>query len=357
MADECLPILNRIAELKSQRQSLQKELGTAPPALKPALVELIKKLNTDISQQESELRKCRSDNPQPSFPDFSIHFRFCIPDQDTRDQLIEQLNEAFEDENGIAHSQCINGDEKIGIWIPERGSPEARELGLESINLLDNSGENISMLLRRSLVQRQVRAEWNAQPKVLNSNGNPDPQGNTILTNLTFQFEQPNRVVTQIEGFRRRLFPLPDTDFTIAITDLLSVVTQGELEEIGKLQCHTSSNIDADFDVFDLIASSLLGGPLVGAIRGLFQVAVDIFDSSLGPDQDEGGVGCGLLKLYPDSIEVGDEQSLDVTYRRIQVFPSSIKASGTASLISRTSNKIKVSSDFSGRGALVVEGQ
>lgn len=357
MADKCQEILGRIADLKSQQQTLQAELKEASPALKAGLANFIKKLSKDIDQQQQELSKCRADNPQPIFPDFSIDLRLCIPDQGTRDQLVAQLNEAFDAERGVAHSQCIDDDEKIGIWIPGRGTPEARELGLESINLLDNPGENISMLLRRSLVQRQVREEWNAQPKVLNSNGNPDPNGNTILTNLTFQFEQPNRVVTQIEGFRRRPFPLPDTDFTITITDLLSVISQGELEDIGKLQCQTSTNVDADFDVFDLVSSLLLGGALVGGLRGLFQIGADIFDNSLGPDPDENGVGFGLIKLFPKRITIDDDQSIEMTYRRIQVFTTGIKASGNATLIGRTANRFMVAAGFSSKNTLVIDGK
>ena len=352
MPDKCRPILDRIAELKSQRQLLQSELKSNP-GMKEGLAKLIKELAIQIAQQEVLLKQCRADNPQPVLPDFSMESRLCLPD-DKRRQLIEQLNEAFSGERGIAQSLCIGGTERTGVWIPERGSSEARDLGLESVNLLPDGGENVGFLVRRGLIQRRAREAWDAQPKVLNSDGDFDPDGRIILTNFSFRFESPNRVVTQIEGFRRGFFPFPDTDFTVTITDILTVVLQDE-EDIGKLACSSSVDTEAEFDIFDFITSLLLGGPLLGAIRGLFQISADIFDGSLGPDHEDGGVGCGVLQLLPETIAIDDETSVEITYNRISVFPSGILALGFASIVSRTSDRLMVSTGLSGRAALVVE--
>lgn len=330
MPDPCKPIEDRITALQAERRLLQDELKKASPSEKPDIIQLIKEVSASIREQGKELKRCRSQNPAPIRSTISFEIATCL-DAETR-QLIEQkLTEAFASQNGIAHATCINGTERIGIWVPSVGEENARRLGLEFVNLLREPGELFGLSIAHSFIQRTVRAEWEARPKAFNDDGEPAPEGPVFLTNFSFRLESPNQVVTITEGFRR-VDILGDVDFTAVTTDTLRIGI--EEEEADRIRCDTSTHIDADFQGLDFLLNLFLGGPL-GLVRALFHIGADIFDGSLGPENDRGGVGCSLLALFPKRIQVDEEREFVFNYSRIEMFSSFILAGGTVSLALR----------------------
>lgn len=346
MSDPCQPIQDRIATLRTELGFLQRELDNAPPdELVPRILEQMDEVRESIREQNEELERCRSQNPVPIRPHIGFEFRTCL-NAELR-QLIEQrLTEAFTSQNGIAHATCINGTERIGIWAPSVGEENTRRLGLESFNLLREPGETFGQSISLSYIQRNARAAWEARPKAFNGDGEPTPEGPVFLTNFSFRLESPNRVVTTTEGFRR-LDIFPDIDFTATTTDTLRIVT-GE-EEAGHIHCDTSTHVDADFQVLGFLRNLFLGGPL-GSVQALFQIGADIFDGSLGPENKQGGVGCSLLALFLERIELEEGRLLVFNYSRIEVFSGSILAGGTVSLALR-GPRLLVTANLSARRA------
>jgi hypothetical protein len=251
-----------------------------------------------------------------------------------------RLTEAFAEQNGIAHSACINGTERVGIWAPTVGEENGRRLGLEFVNLLREPQESFGQSIGHSFIKRNADAAWEAQPKAFNDEGAPTPEGPIFLTNFSFRLESPNRVITTIEGFRRFPFPLPDVDFTVTITDSLII-------KEGQIHCDTSTHVDVDSNVIDFVLDLFLGGPL-GIVRVLFRIGADIWDSSLAPNDERGGVGYSTLALFPKQIDLGDGFALVTTYSRNEVFPGFILAGGTLALAS-FAPEVFVSADLSAK--------
>lgn len=322
MPDPCQPIENRIADLRSTKQSLQEELRAAPPSQKPAFIQLIRQTDVSIREAGAELRRCRSQNPAPVRSDIGFELFRCL-DAARRRLLEEALTDAFAADDGIAHADCIDDSERVGIWVPAVGSESGRRAGLEFVNLLREPGETFGQSIGLALIRRNARAAWEAQPKAFNDDGDPSPDGPIFLTSFSFRLESPDRVVTTTGGFRRSGSILPDVDFTATTTDTLGI-------EQGEIHCDTTTDVDADFSVLGFLLELFLGGPL-GAVRALFRIGADIWDSSLGPDDQQGGVGCSALALFPRQIALDDGTSIVTSYSRVGVFPTFILAGGTLS--------------------------
>src|SRR5262249_28298362 len=134
---------------------------------------------------------------------------------------------------------CQNQSERIGLWFRPVVNPDdnaARDRGLQRLSLLQ-VGETVVFFINSSLIYRTAFDAWNQQPRRLNGDGNPDPNGPIHLTSFSLSFESPNRVVTRIGGFDER--PWPDVDFTVAITDTLAL-------SAGGVRCDSVTTLDAD---------------------------------------------------------------------------------------------------------------
>jgi hypothetical protein len=323
MADPCKPILDRIAALQAGKRALQADLRTAPPSEKALLIRLIREADASLREASADLRRCRSTSPAPVLADIRMRLSSCLS-SDNRRRLEQALTDAFADEDGIAHSACLAGDESIGVWAPSRGEETARRASLDLLPPI-KSGESFGQVVERDLIKRKVRESWDAQPKAFNDDGEADSEGPNFLTSLSYRMEAPNRVITTTEGFRRTPDPFPNIEFTATTTDTLDT-------EAGVLHCDTTTDVDADLDVAQLLLELFTAGPL-GVVRGLFRIASDIWDSSLGPDVQQGGVGCSVLALFPTRISLGGGFFAQITYTRVETAPGGfILAGGTQSV-------------------------
>ncbi len=309
MADPCQPIVDRLAALQAQRRGLQDELRTASPSEKRFLVQQIRQMGESIRAASAELATCRRTNPAPLRPDIGFQLSTCLPDN-IRPRFEQALREAFSEMNGEAHSTCIDGTERVGIWLPSVGEAGGRLAGLEFVNPPRRAGESFSQSISAPLIRRTARAEWDARPKAYNSDGDPDPTGPVFLTGFSFRMQPPDRVVTTTDGFRRISGPLPDVEFTASTIDTLDA-------EGGAPHCDSTTEVDADFDELSFLLELFLGGPL-GVVRSLFRMGADIWDSTIDPGQ-QGGVGCGALALFPARINLDAGISAELDYRRVEV--------------------------------------
>lgn len=282
--------------------------------------------------------------PYSAQPDIGFALDICL-DTETRRLTEERLTDYFASERGLVRSYCVDGTEKIGIWIPpfvaalEHAQDRETSLraGLEDVDLQRQPGESFGLaILRSGYIGDAVHAAWAAQPKILNNKGEPDPDGSVVLRHLSYQREGDNRVVTEIKGFKRMPSMIPDLDFTVNITDTVQV---GTGEDAGRLVCDSSTDFDVDtdggtIDFLNHLAVNLFLGPL-GIAHTLFPFAADIFDDPLAPAVERSGVGCSMMALFPSRLDLDDdgEQALVFSYSRLQVGQgNSIRAGGSVSV-------------------------
>jgi hypothetical protein len=308
MADGCQRFVDRVAAFQAEKRALQAELRSAPPSEKVLLLRLIREADASIRRANAELLACRAQNPAPVLASIRMQLANCL-NQDIRERLERALTDAFAEENAIAHSRCIGDNESVGIWVPRIGEEEGR---VASLDLLPprRSGESFGQVVEKNLIKRKVREDWDARPKAYNDEGEPDTDGPVFLTNLSYRMEDPDRVITTTDGFRKAPGLLPDIDFTVTTVDILGT-------EAGALHCDTTTDVDVDLDVFELLVELFIGGPL-GAVRGLFRIASDIWDGSLKPEVDHGGVGCSILALFPSRIDLGDGVGAEASFSRVE---------------------------------------
>jgi hypothetical protein len=308
--DQCQPIVDRIRALQAEKRSAQEDLRSASPSERQAIIQLARRIDVELRDANAELSRCRRTNPAPRLPDIRLVSSRCL-DPPTRTLVEAAVTEAFADEDGVAHSACVDGRESLGIWIPAVGDEAGRRLALEVVPPRQ-SGEEFGLVVGRELIKRQVRRDWEARPKAVDDEGEPDTTGPVFLTNLAYRMEEPHRVVTTVEGFRRTSVLGGDVnlDFTVTITDDLDV-------EGGQPHCDTTIDVDTDLDILGVLTELFLGGPL-GAVRSLVRVGAKIWEDSLAPDQPNGGVGCSSLALLPTRISLDDETSIALSYSRIE---------------------------------------
>jgi len=138
------------------------------------------------------------------------------------DAIVSAVRQAIDPSSDV-RTACINGTQRIGVWLRpfiHDQDNQARNRGLERLNIL-GAGETLTFFINSALIRRQALDGWNAAPKRLNGNGAPDPHGPIHLTGFSVSFENPNRVVTRVDGFDER--PWPDVDFRLTTTDRLSL--------------------------------------------------------------------------------------------------------------------------------------
>jgi hypothetical protein len=317
--DPCQPIVDRLEALRAAKKDLQAELSTAPPNEKPALIQQIRQVDAAIKQGGAELTQCRATNPAPLRPDIGFIVTSCLP-AGVRADVEEALNEAFEAEDGVAHSRCIDGRERLGVWAPSRGQQDARVAGLEFVNPPLKAGERIGEVVNAEWFRKRVRAGWDAAPKAYNTDMEPDAAGPIFLTDLTFKMQKPNMVLTTTQGFRRIPGPLPDVDFTATTTDVLSA-------EAGVPHVDSTVDVDVDFDLVSFLLEFFTGGPL-GQARGLFTIGADIWDNAFAGGTTQGGAGASALQLFPTEIHLDTDSAVGITYRRLEVTQAGALLSG-----------------------------
>jgi len=310
MPDQCQPLVDRIRALQAEKRSVQEDLRSASPSEKRLIIQLARQLDAQLREANDELTRCRRTHPAPRLADIRMQLSRCL-DPLTRARVEEAITEAFADEDGVAHAACVDGHESLGVWIPAVGEEAGRRLSLELVPPRGSS-EEFGLVVERELIKRQVRRDWDARPKAVDDEGEPDTAGPIFLTNLTYRMEEPHRVVTTVEGFRRTSVVVGEVnlDFTVTITDDLDV-------EHGQPHCDTTIDVDADLDILGVVTELFLGGPL-GVVRSLVRVGAKIWEDSLAPDHQDGGVGCSALALLPTRIALDDETAVVLSYSRVE---------------------------------------
>ncbi|MEU9777266.1 hypothetical protein [Streptomyces sp. NPDC047968] len=295
-----------IEQLKLDKNHLGRERKTASPAEKRLITKQMKLLDGKIRQASEELRHCRMSNPAPKRPDIAIGLDRCLPES-VRVGVEAAVTDAFEKENGISQAGCFGEEERIGIWLPVRGESGGRELGLEAVSPPRKPGEVFGVTVSAGLIRGKVRSEWSGRPKAYSDKGEPNESGPIFLTGLTFRMEEPNVVVTEIEGFRRGFV---DTDFTVKTTDFVEI-------DSGKPSCVSSTDIDVDFDILSFLLELGTAG-LYGIARGLFRIGAQ-WKVAASETGDVGGVGCALLDLLCIELELPNGGTFGLAYQRIEV--------------------------------------
>jgi hypothetical protein len=199
----------------------------------------------------------------------------------------------------------------------------ARDRGLQRLNLLQ-VGETVVFFINSSLIYRTAFDAWNQQPRRLNGDGNPDPNGPIHLTSFSVSFESPNRVVTRIGGFDER--PWPDVDFTVAITDTLAL-------SAGGVRCDSVTTLDADTSWLNFLTGLfLIVFPPLGAVFLVERIIVGAADApELGA-----GPGCSAAAMIFGEIMIPRGLKVVLSYRRLNVGTGGIFAGGSFAIVPRT---------------------
>jgi hypothetical protein len=265
-----------------------------------------------------------------SAPDLGAQFSPCLPDT-LRNPLIGAIRDAV-GQNADVRTACVGGTQRVGIWLLPSGNSEvnaARDRGLQGLNILGNQ-ETFAFFVNSGLIRQKANEAWNSMPKRLNGEGNPDPNGPIHLTSLTLSFDSPDSVVTRIGGFDER--PWPDVDFTLSITDRLSV-------SADQIQCQSGSQLDVDTSWLNVLTGIFLAlgaivSPLFFIPAGVFTVELIVIgsiDAPAGP----AGAGCAAAMLLPREILIPAGLKLVPLYRRVDVGAGGIFAGGSYVVVAR----------------------
>jgi hypothetical protein len=262
--------------------------------------------------------------PPVSTPDLALQISFCL-DADMNTGIVSAVRQAI-GPNADVRTACINNSQRIGIWLRPSVSNQdnqARDRGLERLNFI-GTGEALAFFINSAVIRRQAFDGWNAAPKRLNGDGDPDPNGPVHLTGFSVRFEGPNKVVTRVEGFDER--PWPDADFLLTITDTLSVSG-------GKARCDSERDLDVDTSWLNFLTGLfLIALPPLGVVFLVQRIIIATRDA---PDVDA-GAGCGVPALLPQEILIPAGLKVVAFYDRLEVFPGAIVAGGGFDVIART---------------------
>jgi len=262
--------------------------------------------------------------PAVSTPDLALQLLICL-DQDLNNSIVSTVREAISP-NADVRTACINGTQRIGIWLRPFVNAEdnrARDRGMAQLNLL-GPGETLTFFINASLIRRQAFDGWNAAPKRLNGDGRPNPDGPVHLTSFSLIFESPDKVITKIGGFDER--PWPDVSFTLTITDTLSAVN-------SDLHCDSVRDLDVDTSWINFLTGVFL--LLLPPLGIVFLVERLIIASRDAPDVDA-GAGCGALGLIPKEILIPGGQKVVAFYNRADVSNAGIFAGGSVEIMPRS---------------------
>jgi len=262
--------------------------------------------------------------PPVSVPDVAMQFSPCLPDA-VRADVLRAIRDAT-GETADVRALCQNQSERIGLWFRPVMNPDdnaARDRGLQRLNLLQ-VGETVVFFINSSLIYRTAFDAWNQQPRRLNGDGNPDPNGPIHLTSFSLSFESPNRVVTRIGGFDER--PWPDVDFTVAITDTLSL-------SAGGVRCDSVTTLDADTSWLNFLTGLfLIVFPPLGAVFLVERIIVGAADA---PDLGA-GPGCSAAALIFREVMIPRGLKVVFSYQRLNVGTGGIFAGGSFAIVPRT---------------------
>ncbi len=262
--------------------------------------------------------------PPVSTPDLALQISFCLP-AELNDAIVSAVRQAL-DPNADVRTACVNGTQRVGIWLRpfvNDQDNQARNRGLQRLNII-GAGETLAFFINSALIRRQALDGWNAAPKRLNGDGDPDSNGPIHLTGFSLSFESPNRVVTRIDGFDER--PWPDVDFQITITETLSLSG-------GQVHCDSQRDLNVDTSWLNFLTGLfLIVLPPLGIV---FLVERIIVGSADAPDTDA-GAGCGAAALIPQEILIPGGQKVVTSYSRLEVSGGGIFAGGTFAVIPRS---------------------
>jgi hypothetical protein len=326
MPDPCQSIQQHITQAQETRRALQEDLKDATPGQKKGIIRLIKQLNAEIAEQRKLLQDCRKDNPAPLRPDIGWELGVCL-NADVGRRLEEELTDLFADVNGIAHADCRDGTERIGVWAPAIGSEAGRREGLEFVNLAGRGNGAFGISLNRDFINRRIRAANEAMVRAFDMDGNPNEEGPIFLSNgASGHFVSPSTIVTTVEGFRR-LGPL-DVGFVVTIADTFRIAGAGGGERPGTVTVDTSVDFESDFLELEVIVGFALSRVL-GALLAAFRFGLDaVVDGEIGASPLAGlGIGRALLPLFLADLTLRSG-GLEFTYDRVEVFPGFILAGG-----------------------------
>src|SRR4029453_7317848 len=122
----------RLSAHRAERVSAREDLHWATPSERQAIIQLARRIDVELRDANAELSRCRRTNPAPRLPDIRLVSSRCL-DPPTRTLVEAAVTEAFADEDGVAHSACVDGRESLGIWIPAVGDEAGRRLALEVV--------------------------------------------------------------------------------------------------------------------------------------------------------------------------------------------------------------------------------
>jgi hypothetical protein len=323
---------------------VKKYTEAAPPYIpEDALIaspsrSLVRLRGSHSSQQPiravARLRRPRDDDGEPeeppspppavSTPDLALQISFCLP-AELNDAIVSAVRQAI-DPNADVRTACVNGTQRIGVWLRPFVNDEdnqARSRGLQRLNVI-GAGETLTFFINSALIRRQALEGWNAAPKRLNGDGDPDPNGPIHLTGFSLSFESPNRVVTRVDGFDER--PWPDVDFRLTTTDTLSLSG-------GQVRCDSQRDLDVDTSWLNFLTGLFL--ILLPPLGIVFLVERIIVASGDAPETDA-GAGCGATALIPREILIPGSQKVVASYSRLEVASGGIFAGGSFVVIPRS---------------------
>ncbi|MGH9246942.1 MAG: hypothetical protein ACRD29_22025 [Acidimicrobiales bacterium] len=214
--------------------------------------------------------------------------------------------------------RCTEGTNvfTVGAWLSQAPNPaerEARERGLNELALLSARGngaaaETLGLFVSTRLIRELAAVAFAAMPKRFNNYGSYDHDGPIHLTALRFEMRPPNQIITRVDGYTDQTWP--DIDFTLNITDTLTVGTRdvscgAGTVSAGFLRCRSEKETDTDgTDVFGAIVVTIVTIPVVAGFFNLAELIDVASAGGAGGAGDGGGIGCRLAELAHTPISL-----------------------------------------------------
>jgi hypothetical protein len=295
--------------------------------------------------------------PTVSVPDaaFQIHDDItdgsngCFPaliQQLITDTIVERFTEAFPGIDVRAACRTVEDGRRFStfaIWTrPTQSSDadQARDRGLERLALV-TSEDTIGMFVSASFIRRQVDEVFADIDKRYNSAGRPDHGGPVHLTGVSVRFLPPNQVAAVVSGYDER--PWPDVNFTITITDTLSV-------NATAIRCETSDpqlSDDAGFlnalGYLVAVLASVAFGPLLFLTHDILEASP--FSGSSDLPRRAGPAAAIAAVFFPPAFMLPFGQKLEVRYNGVRVTEGGMFASGTYELVAREPRVVVLGED------------
>jgi hypothetical protein len=255
--------------------------------------------------------------PPTSVPDFAMEFEPCLDEfKDIFDDVPDNLEEIvlrglralF---GGDVRSLCsISQDtgrrtQKFGIWLTLATSESvsnARDRGVQAIDFSIPS-RSFTFFISSSFLRRIASDAWDNQPKILNGDFIPDPNGPIHLTSFSVSFDFPDKVVTKVGGFDER--PWPDLPFEYVVTDTMTV-------NGFKVKADSVTKLIADDTLQKILAAISL--PVGGILLSSLFLAQVIFISLIDDPDPQSGVGGVAAELFPTELMIRGGKKIVLIY-------------------------------------------